>query len=191
MNEQSLKWGFIHVITGDGKGKTSSSIGTALRALAAGRRVAIIFFDKGGTHYMEREFFDWLASKKYPSGGRLEYFAFGLDRIDSANSRFRFGVLEEDKIEGRKGMELAKQNTSSGEYDLVILDEINSCVNLGIIDEKDALNLLDNKSAKTEIICTGRNAPKSFIEKADLASEVFLQKHYFYKGIKARAGIDY
>ncbi len=80
---------------------------------------------------------------------------------------------------------------TSGDCDLVILDEVNSSAHLGIVSEQEVLAMLDCKAPHTEVICTGRNAPKSFIEKADLVSEICLQKHYFYKGTKARRGIDF
>ncbi len=76
-------------------------------------------------------------------------------------------------------------------YDLVILDEINSSTELGIIDEKSVLEIIDAKMGTIEFILTGRNAPQSFIDRADLVSEVKLHKHYFYHGVKAREGIDY
>lgn len=190
-NMKSEKWGFIHLVTGDGKGKTTSSIGTAIRAFAAGKKVAIIFFDKGGDHYKERDFFDWLKMQSYPSGGSIDYFATGLDRIDPQNGRFRFGVTEEDKAEGGRGLFIARKSVTEGAYDLVILDEVNSSADLGIIDEMAVMELLNAKNSKTEIILTGRNAPQSFIDRADLVSEVKLHKHYFYHGVKAREGIDY
>lgn len=185
------KWGFIHIITGDGKGKTTSSIGTAIRALAAGKKVAIVFFDKGGEHYSERTFFDWLKMQHFPSGGKIDYFATGLDRIDPKNGRFRFGVTNDDKTEGSRGLSIARKCATNGAYDLVILDEINSSTDLGIIGEMDVLEILGTKNVATEIILTGRNAPRSFIDQADLVSEVKLHKHYFYHGVKAREGIDY
>lgn len=184
-------WGMIHVVTGDGKGKTTSAIGTAIRALGAGKKVAFVYFDKGGTHYSERLFFDWLNAHHYPSGGCIHYCATGLDRIDPQNGRFRFGVTEEDIKEGKRGLQAARCYVTSGDYDLVVLDEVNSSMHLGIINEADVLSILKNKSPRTEVICTGRGANENLIQCADLVSDVGLKKHYFYHGVKAREGIDF
>ena len=78
-----------------------------------------------------------------------------------------------------------------GDYDLIVLDEINSSTALGFVDEVEVLALLDAKSDNLELILTGRNAPESFKEKAHLVSEVTLRKHYFYSGVKAREGLDF
>src|SRR5690349_5055584 len=83
--------GLVQLYTGDGKGKTTASLGLALRAVSEGLRVAIVHFDKGGTHYAERR----IIGEKFP--GQIDLFACGLDRIDPKTNRFRFGVTDEDK----------------------------------------------------------------------------------------------
>src|SRR3989338_6110014 len=104
----------LQVYTGDGKGKTTAALGVALRAAAFGGRVAIVYFDKGGTHYAERRFLEAVKRKPFPSAkygqgipsnavGRIDYVATGLDRIDSKTGRFRFGVTSADKKEARRG----------------------------------------------------------------------------------------
>src|SRR3989338_6702206 len=82
-----LKTGLIHIYTGNGKEKTTAALGLAVRARAVGKRVAIVYFDKGGDHYSERALLGTLG---------VEWYAFGLDRIDPATQRFRFGVIPDD-----------------------------------------------------------------------------------------------
>jgi len=175
-------YGLIQVITGDGKGKTTSAIGQVVRTVGVGKRAVIIFFDKGGEHYSEREVLQKLG---------VDCFAFGRDRIDSVSGRFDFSINEEDKAFGKAAMEQAKKLVLSGLYDLLVLDEVNSSTALGFVNGEEVLKFLETKPQRLEIILTGRNAPESFLKKAHLVSEVRLQKHYFYSGVKAREGLDY
>ncbi|MBU0646185.1 cob(I)yrinic acid a,c-diamide adenosyltransferase [Patescibacteria group bacterium] len=172
--------GLIQIFTGDGKGKTTAALGEALRAHGAGQKVGIVFFDKGGAHYSERAALDKLG---------VAVAACGRDRLDPSG-RFDFSITDEDKQEGEKGLEFAKQMFAQG-FDLVILDEINSSVDLKIVALGQVLALLDQKPDNTELILTGRHAPQEFLDRAHLVTEMTLQKHYFYSGVKARAGLDY
>lgn len=176
--------GLIQVFTGDGKGKTTAALGTAIRAIAKGWKVAFVYFDKGGSHYSERDF---LASH-IPH--LVSVFPTGLDRID-ASGKFRFGVTDEDRAEGERGLEIVRDLFQRNEYQMIVLDEINSSADLGIIDVNRVASLIDEKPADLELILTGRNCPDVFIERADLVTEMRLVKHYFYHGVKAREGIDY
>ena len=175
-------YGLIQVVTGDGKGKTTSAIGSVIRTIGAGKKAAFIYFDKGGEHYMERKVFDKLG---------VEWHAFGRDRIDPKTGRFDFSITEQDRELGRAGLVKAREIIQSDLYDLLVLDEINSSCSLGFVDEAEVLALLEEKPDRLEMILTGRNAPESFKVKAHLVSEVVLRKHYFYSGVKAREGIDY
>lgn len=178
-------WGLLHVLTGNGKGKTTAALGTAIRAAAKGIRVAIVYFDKGGeTHYSERD----LLRQRIPE---IKLFPTGLDRIDPITNKFRFGVTPEDEAEGQRGLEIVHTLFQEKKHPLIILDEINSSTELGIIKEADALSLLDQKPKEIELILTGRNAPDSFKDRADLVTDMTLVKHYFYNGVMAREGIDY
>ncbi len=172
----------IHIYTGDGKGKTTAALGLAIRATGAGLKTAIIYFDKGGAHYSERKLLKKIG---------IDFFASGLDRVDKKTGRFRFGVITEDKKEARRGLAAAGKLLKSGKYDLVILDEINPAVNLKMLTLEEVLAVIKGKPRATELVLTGRNAPKEFLELADLRTEMKLVKHYFYKGIRARRGIDY
>ncbi len=183
-DEREIRWGLIQVFTGDGKGKTTAALGTALRAAALGKKCAIIYFDKGGeSHYSERI----ILRNKVPE---IEIYPTGLDRIDSTG-KFRFGVTDEDRAEGKRGLQILKDLIAKEAYDLIVLDEINPSTHLGIIDEDSVLGMISERSSKTELILTGRNAPQSFLELADLVTEMGLKKHYFYQGVKAREGLDY
>ena len=177
--------GKIHIYTGDGKGKTTAALGLAVRAVGAGKRVAIIYFDKGGDHYSEREVLD----DRF--GDMIDWFATGLDRIDPETGQFRFGVTEPDISEAERGLELASELVEGGSYDVVILDEINTTVQLGMASEQDVLDLVEAKPPEVELILTGRDAPESFRKIADLVSDIKAEKHYFDTKVRARVGVDF
>lgn len=191
--------GFIQIYTGNGKGKTTAALGLAVRARGAGLKVAIVYFDKGGTHYSERKLLKKLG---------IDYVASGLDRIDPKTGRFRFGVLPEDIIEAKRGLKEAEKFLVSKKYDLVVLDEINSTTDLKMLKVDEVLEVISRhflirrkvggipassrkKPIKTELVLTGRNAPKEFLDIANLITEMKLVKHYFYRGTRARKGIDF
>ena len=176
--------GLIQIYTGNGKGKTTASLGLAMRAVSEGMRVAIVHFDKGGDHYAERK----IIAERFPE---ITVYASGLDRIDPVTNRFRFGVIPEDKAEAERGLAIVRNLFMSGEHALVILDEINSTVSLGMLDEGAVLDMIKSKPSEIELVLTGRNAPDSFKEIADLVSDVTLVKHYFYHGVPARFGLDF
>jgi len=173
-------FGLIQVFTGNGKGKTTAALGEAVRAVGVGKRVGIVFFDKGGTHYAERSVLTKLG---------VEWIATGRDRID-AEGRFDFSINDVDRVEARRGAEAAERMFRSG-YDLVVLDELNSTTSLGILRLDDALRLIDQKPGQTELIITGRNAPAEVLERAHLVTDMTLVRHYFYSGVPAREGLDY
>lgn len=177
--------GLIQVYTGNGKGKTTASLGLALRAVSQGIRVAIVHFDKGGTHYAERA----VIAEKF--AGQIDLFGTGLDRIDPKTGRFRFGVTPEDKAEAERGLAIVRDIFRQKHHGLVILDEINCTVSLGMLVEADVLAVIAGKPPETELVLTGRDAPASFRELADLVTEMTLVKHYFYRGVPARFGLDY
>ncbi len=189
MNENELynprfdKIGYIQVYTGDGKGKTTASLGLTMRALGRGWKVLIIMFAKGGDHYGE------LYSFRELSPGIKELLTIeqaGLDRIVYAEN-----VSEEDKKAVKRGWEIAKNAAQSGEYDLIVLDEANIAIELGLVEIEDMINFLKNKPRYLEVVLTGRNASPEIIELAHLVSEIRPRKHYWNIGVKARKGIEY
>jgi len=173
-------YGLVQVFTGDGKGKTTAALGELIRAHGAGKKCAIIFFDKGGEHYSERSTLDQLG---------IDWFAYGRDRIESSG-RFDFSVTDEDKTAAAQGFEKL-QSLFDQNYDLIVLDEINSTTDLGMLEAAEVVSILENKPEKLELVLTGRNAPDGFLELAHLVTKMQLKKHYFYSGVKAREGLDY
>lgn len=173
----------ILIITGNGKGKTTSAIGTAIRSIGWGKKTALVFFDKGGSHYGEQHILDLLQEK-------ITVLRYGQRRFDEETQKFRFKNTDEDKKEANKGMEavLALYNK---EYDLIICDELINCLNLGLVDDESVKGLADKCPPETHLILTGRNAPDWLIEKADLVSDIRETKHYYKKLRKAVKGIDY
>jgi cob(I)alamin adenosyltransferase len=183
--QQQRTRGQIHIYTGDGKGKTTAALGLAIRAVGAGKKVAIVYFDKGGTHYSERT----VLTERFT--GNIDWFACGLDRIDQRTGRFRFGVTDEDRAEAQRGFGIVQELVAKGGHDLLILDEINSTVDLGILAKEPVVAFINAKPEALELVLTGRNAPPEFRERADLVSEVTLKDHYFYRGVPAREGFDF
>jgi cob(I)alamin adenosyltransferase len=177
-------YGLIQLIHGHGKGKTTAALGQAVRCAGAGKKALIVYFDKGGvTHYSERAIIDQIDA--------IDYVATGRDRIDPVTNRFDFSITEEDKIEAARGIEVAKAALVSGMYDLVVLDEINSTQNLGMLTVDAVLDALTAKADATEVILTGRNPAQEFLDAAHLITEMRLDRHYFYSGVPAREGLDY
>ena len=176
-------YGLIQVVTGNGKGKTTAALGQAIRAVGAGKRVGIVYFDKGGNdHYFERKVLEGLEG--------VDYVATGRDRIDPVSSRFDFSIQDTDRAEAERGLKEVSRMFDEG-YDLVVMDEINSTTDLGMVSVESVLEVLKQKPETTELIMTGRNAPEAFVELAHLVTEMKLKKHYFYSGVKAREGLDY
>lgn len=183
INPNWEKHGYIQVYTGDGKGKTTASLGLAMRALGRCWKVLIIMFTKGGNDYGELNSFRNLSPQ---ISQNLTIVQAGLDRIvysDNQNSH--------DAEEIKKGWELAKNAIKNHEYNLIILDEANIAIDLGLIDLDEVIEVLKNKPDEMEIVLTGRNAHPKVVELAHLVSEIKPIKHYWDTGIAARKGIEY
>jgi len=178
MPEHMLQNGLVQVYTGNGKGKTSAAFGAALRAVGRGLKVYIIQFIKGGFDYGEL-----YSVKNLPN---LRLTAFGRGRFITESQPPR-----EDLQMAREGFELAKQTVSDGEYDMVVLDEINVVMHLNMISIDEVVKLIKNKPKHVELILTGRNAPAQVIEIADLVTEMKEIKHPYAQGIPQRKGIEY
>ncbi len=177
-------YGLIQAIHGTGKGKTTSALGQAIRCLGAGKRVGMVYFDKGGTdHYSERKILDQLEG--------IDYWATGRDRIDAVTGQFDFSIQEIDKEEARRGLGIVRELISGGDYDLVVMDEIHSTVDLGMLSFDEVMVVLDERRSQVEMILTGRDPDDRFLAMAHLVSRVGLERHYFYSGVKAREGLDY
>ncbi len=183
INPNWAKHGYIQVYTGDGKGKTTASLGLAMRALGRCWKVLIIMFTKGGDNYGELNSFRNLSPE---IAQNLTIVQAGLDRIVYSDNK-----TEHDFKEIKKGWELAKKAILNDEYNLIILDEANIAIDLGLIDIKEVLDVLKNKPEDMEIVLTGRNAKQEIIDIAHLVSEIKPVKHYWDTGIAARKGIEY
>ncbi len=165
------------VYTGNGKGKTTAAVGQAVRALGHGYRVCMIFFMKG------RDYGEFLALEKLPN---LTIIRAGRD--DFVNRE------DPDPIDielAGGGMAKAREAISSGEYDMVVLDEINVAVDYGLIPEKDLLDLLEKKPANVSLVLTGRSASVEVVKRADMVSELLAIKHHYEQGADCCRGIEY
>jgi cob(I)alamin adenosyltransferase len=173
-----LEKGLVQVYTGNGKGKTSAAFGLALRAIGRGLKVYIIQFIKGGFDYGELYIVDKLPNLTLKAFGRGQFITSKPpDKMDVA-------LAEE-------ALSLARKVVESGEYDVVILDEINVALNLKLISLEKVLELIKNKPEHVELVLTGRYAPGEIIEVADLVTEMREIKHPYKKGYPARMGVDY
>jgi len=170
--------GLIIVITGNGKGKTTSAFGQALRAVGQGYKVFIMQFMKG------RDYGEFIAAEKY-----LPNITIRKSGLDSFVMRDNPAAI--DIALAQKGLDIAKKAIMSGKYDMVILDEINVATDFKLIKIKDVINLIKNKPTALNLILTGRYAREEIIKLADTVSEVQEIKHHYNVGIKDRAGIEY
>lgn len=170
--------GLVIVITGNGKGKTTSAFGQALRAIGQGYKVFILQFMKG------RDYGEFKAAEKYLP--RLTIRRSGLDSFV-----MRDNPAPVDITLARQGFELAKKAVASGKYRMIILDEINVAVDFKLIPLQDVLDLISQKPPALDLILTGRYAAKEIISLADTVSEIKEIKHHYAAGIKDRAGIEY
>lgn len=173
--------GLILVHTGDGKGKTTAGLGLALRAWGSGLRVLILQFIKGGWKYGELEAIERLGQLD----GRIEIRPLGLGLMRSDEDR------EKHIKAAAKALQESERMMVSGQYDLIIFDEINYAVKFGLISLDDVLALLDKKPEKLHVLLTGRDARPELIERADLVTEMKLVKHPYQQGIKAQQGIEF
>jgi len=175
---ESFEKGLVQVFTGEGRGKTSAAIGTVVRALGNGLKVRIIAFMKAG----------------HPSG-EWEILS-RLDNVDIS----RFGTkgfvnpdrpMQEDREQAAMALKEARESVMSGNYNVVLLDEVNVAVAWNLIDVHDVLSLIDAKPENVELILTGRGADKEIVKAADLVTEMLNIKHPYENGTVARKGIEY
>lgn len=176
-----VRHGLIVVYTGDGKGKTTAALGTVVRAVGYGLRVYMLQFIKGSWHYGELD------------GAKLLAPLFTLERMGKG-----FYKIVDDKLpeEEHRRAALAAADRAmavlrSGEYDIVILDELNVAVKTGLLPVEKALEIIDAKPATCHLIITGRGAHDKVIERADVVTEMREIKHPYQKGQLARKGIDF
>ena len=175
--------GYIQVYTGNGKGKTTASLGLAMRALGRDWKVLIVMFTKGGNDYGELNTFRQFSPK---ISENLRIVQAGLDRVI-----YKANENEKDHKKIKRGWNIVKKAVKNDEYQLIIMDEANIAIDMGILDVDEVIDVLKNKPDEMEIVLTGRNAHPKIIEVAHLVSKIEPIKHYWDKGITARKGIEY
>ncbi|MBW2180660.1 MAG: cob(I)yrinic acid a,c-diamide adenosyltransferase [Deltaproteobacteria bacterium] len=167
-----MKKGYIQVYTGNGKGKTTAALGLSLRAAGAGLRVYIAQFLKTG------DYSEIKALKRHSEYITIEQF--GLNH-------FIKGKPSSDDIKAaQQGLRNIKSAITSDTYDVIIMEEANVAVTLGLLSSQDILDIISIKPDDKELVITGRGADSQIIEKADLVTEMKEIKHYFHKGVEAR-----
>lgn len=168
--------GYVHVYTGNGKGKTTAALGLAMRAAGAGLRVFIAQFAKGSDH------------------SELHSFGKMRDQVtlrQYGRESFIVGAAGGDDVRiAHEGLEEIREVVASGDYDLVILDEANIATYFSLFSVDDLLDLIDSRPEHVELVLTGRYADPRVMSRADLVTEMREVKHYYQQGIAARAGIE-
>ncbi len=175
--ENKLDIGLTQVYTGNGKGKTSAALGLAFRALGRGLRIHVIQFLKGHQDYGEHLIADKIPGLEITVWGREEF----IGNMPTAG----------DKVLAQEAIKRSQEIINSGKYDIVILDEVNVALKLGLIKLDDVLEIITSKPDNLELILTGRGAPQEIVEVADLVTEMKEIKHPFKKGVKARKSIEF
>jgi cob(I)alamin adenosyltransferase len=172
--------GLVIINTGPGKGKTTAALGTALRAVGNGMRVLVLQFLKGSWHYGELD-----AVLPFGDNFVLKQMGRGFVKVGGAETDPEdIRLVEEAWNEARTAIE-------SGDWDLVILDEINYAIGYGMLDPAAVAETLRNRPEMVHVILTGRNAHALLVELADTVTEMREVKHAYQKGILAQRGIEY
>lgn len=181
--EREKRQGLVIVFTGNGKGKTTAAIGMAVRASGHRMRVKLIQFIKGSWKTGELEALKALAPHiEHVRTGR----GFTIDRLRDPRI-----TDEEHEAAARKGFELGVEAVRSGEYDLVVLDEILGAVKAGLVSIDQLLDLVAQKPREVHLVLTGRGAPPELIEVADLVTEMQPIKHPYARGVRAQKGVEF
>jgi cob(I)alamin adenosyltransferase len=173
-----LKKGYVHIYTGNGKGKTTAALGQALRAAGSGLKTFIVMFMKDFSYGEIRSLKHldaWIRLEQYGN----DAFVFRKQSPDN-----------EDKKAAQLALKRAREAMLSTKYDIVILDEVCVAIHFGLLKSNELISLLTEKPGPLELILTGRYCPTELIEKADLVTEMQEIKHYYQKGIAARKGIE-
>ena len=170
--------GLVIVNTGDGKGKTTAALGLAFRALGSGFKIFMVQYIKGKWKTGEKKLADRLAPdiQILPMGDGFTW--------DTKNPA-------QDIATTAKIWEVSQEAIRSGQYDMVILDEINVVMKLGYLDPAPVIECLKARDPRIHVVLTGRGAPPAIVEFADLVSEITPIKHPFKSGVKAQQGIEF
>ena len=175
------KDGLVIVYTGNGKGKTTAALGLAMRAIGYEHKVCMLQFIKGSWHYGEMD-----SSKKLEPNFELIAIGKGFVGILDDNS-----PREEHEKYAAEALRICREKINSGNYNVVILDEVNYAINLGLIDVQEIIKIIKEKPSNLDLVLTGRDVKEEIVELADLVTEMKEIKHPFKSGIKAKKGIDF
>ena len=175
------KDGLVIVYTGNGKGKTTAALGLAMRAIGYEHNVCMLQFIKGSWHYGEMD-----SSKKLEPNFELIAIGKGFVGILDDNS-----PREEHEKYAAEALRICREKINSGKYNVVILDEVNYAINLGLIDVQEIIKIIKEKPSNLDLVLTGRDVKEEIVELADLVTEMKEIKHPFKSGIKAKKGIDF
>ena len=173
--------GLVIVYTGDGKGKTTASLGIAVRAIGHGLKVCMIQFIKGEWHYGELN-----GLKRLEPDFELIVAGKGFVGIIDDDHTF-----EEHVRAAKNALDIVKQKISLDKFDIIILDEINYAINLGLLQIDDVIKVIQNRPKHLSLILTGNHACTEIISLADLVTEMKEIKHPYKLGLKAKKGIDF
>ena len=173
--------GLVIVYTGNGKGKTTAALGMALRAIGYEHKVCMLQFIKGSWHYGEMD-----SSKKLEPNFELIAVGKGFVGILDDNS-----PREEHEKYAAEAVRICREKIFSEKYDVIILDEVNYAITLGLIDVQEIIKIIKEKPSDLDLVLTGRDVKEEIVELADLVTEMKEIKHPFKSGIKAKKGIDF
>lgn len=173
--------GLVIVFTGDGKGKTSAALGVALRAVGHRMYVSVVQFLKSSASTGESRAAERLSPE-------FEFVSLGRGFVNCCGSTT---PLADHRKAAAEALALARQRMLSGAWDILILDEINTAVALGVVDISAVLEMVRDKPPKLHLILTGRDAHPDLVALADMATEMRSLKHPYDKGLPARKGIDF
>lgn len=180
MNSDSSRRALLLINTGPGKGKTTAALGTALRAVGNGMRVLVLQFLKGSWHYGELD-----AVETFGDRFVLKQMGRGFVKVGGAETD------PEDLRLVEQAWEEARAAIGSGEWDMVVLDEINYAISYKMLDPEIVAETLRNRPEMVHVILTGRNAHPLLVELADTVTEMREVKHAYQKGVQAQRGVEY
>ncbi|PVX84263.1 cob(I)yrinic acid a,c-diamide adenosyltransferase [Paraburkholderia unamae] len=174
----TLEKGLLIVNTGNGKGKSTAAFGMAVRMLGHGMKLGVVQFIKGALHTAERDFLGSVAHCDFVTMG--DGYTWNTQNRDA------------DIATARKGWDEAKRMIESGDYTMVILDELNTVLKYEYLPLDEVLGVIDSRAPHVHVVVTGRHAPDALIEAADLVTEMRLVKHpYREQGVKAQKGVEF
>lgn len=171
--------GLVLVFTGEGKGKTTAALGTALRAWGQGMKILFLQFIKGSWHTGEQKAIAKLEN--------FELHQLGAGFIDFNDEN----KLSQHKAAAQQGLKIVQDAIEAGKYQMIVLDEINYALSYGLVNEATVIDIIRNKPKDLHLILTGRNASAKILDLADLVTKMEMIKHPYQKGIQAQKGIEF